>query len=172
MAAAGRNCPLAAPHEALRPALTCQMDGQQPPEQAGTILGVFKGVHGPQSAPLFRQCTSPQHPSVLRAIHTLNTQKITSACSRSCCPSIWCIGMGRKALYGALGAHFCWWRPWLDMVVLVVVSCWRLTSDQTTVGIVKMSMEVFFLFLCRSNTFLTSDPAAKNGRHRPLHFAL
>ncbi len=35
-----------------------------------------------------------------------------------------------------------------------------------------MSMEVFFLFLRRSHTFLTSDLAAKKGRLRPSHFGV
>ncbi len=45
--------------------------------------------------------------------------------------------------------------------VLVDVGCWRLTSDWPTVGIVHNVYGSIFLFLRRSNTFLTSDPAAK-----------
>jgi hypothetical protein len=50
------------------------------------------------------------------------------------------------------------------MVVLVDVGCWRLTSDLPTVGIVKIVYGSIFLFLRRSHTFMTSDPAAKKGR--------
>jgi hypothetical protein len=39
--------------------------------------------------------------------------------------------------------------------------CWRRTSDQLTVGIVKIVYGSFFLFLPSSHTFLTFDPAAK-----------
>jgi hypothetical protein len=43
-----------------------------------------------------------------------------------------------------LGGHSHRWQPWLAMVVLVDVGRWRLTSDQPTVGIVKLSTEVFY----------------------------
>jgi hypothetical protein len=47
------------------------------------------------------------------------------------------------------------------MVVMVDVGRWRRTSDQPTVGIVKIVYGSFFLFLRASHTILTSDPAAK-----------
>jgi hypothetical protein len=81
---------------------------------------------------------SPQHWSVLRAIHALNNPKVIPACSGGCCPSIQCVHAERKASCGALGGYFCWRRPWLAIVVLVIVGRWRLTSDQPTVGIVKI----------------------------------
>jgi hypothetical protein len=113
---------------------------------------------------------SPQHRSVLRAIHTPSTApKIISACSGGCRPSIQCFGVGQKASCGALGGHFCQQRPWSAMVVLVDVGRWRLTSGLTTAGIVKIVYVSIFLFLHRSHTFLTSDPAAKKGRLRPSH---
>ncbi len=49
----------------------------------------------------------------------------------------------------------------MAMVVLVDVGRWRLTSDQPTVGIVKIVYGSIFLFLHISHTFLTSDLAAK-----------
>jgi hypothetical protein len=79
---------------------------------------------------------SPQHWSVLRAMHTSTTLKTISNCSGDCSPSIQCISVERKASCGALGGHFCQQRPWLAMAVLVVVGRWRLMSDQSTVGIV------------------------------------
>jgi hypothetical protein len=102
----------------------------------------------------------PQHGSVLRAIHTLNNPKNIPACIGGCHPSIRCIGTECKASCGALGGHFCW-QPRQAMVVLVLVGRWRLTSDQPTVGIVKIVYRSIFLFLRRTHTFLTSDPAAK-----------
>ncbi len=106
--------------------------------QASILFGVVEGVYGAQSAPLFQQCSPPQHRSVLRAIHTLNSHKIRSACLGGYHPSIWCVGTGQKASCGVLGGDFCWWQSWLDMVVSVVVGRWSLMSDWTTVGIVKI----------------------------------
>jgi hypothetical protein len=62
---------------------------------------------------------------------------------------------------GVQGGHIRRRRPWSAMVVLVVVGRWRLTSDQPTVGIVKIVYGSIFLFLRRTHTFLISDPAAK-----------
>ncbi len=88
----------------------------------------------------------PHHRGVLRAIHALNNPKIIPACSGDCCPSIRHVGTERKASCGALGGHFRRRRPWLTMVVLVVVGRWRLTSDQPTVGIVKIVYgSIFFI---------------------------
>jgi hypothetical protein len=87
--------------------------------------------------------------------------KIISACSGGYPPSIRHVGAKHKVSCGVLGGHFRQQRPWLAMVVLVDVGCWRLTSDQPTVGIVKIVYSSIFLFLSRSHTFLTSDPAAK-----------
>jgi hypothetical protein len=55
MAVAGRNGPLA-PH--MRPCTwsTHQMDGQQPPKQAGIFFGGVEGMYGPQNTPMFWQC--------------------------------------------------------------------------------------------------------------------
>ncbi len=46
--------PPSAPHKALRFTPTLRMDGWQPPELADVFWGGVEGVHGPQSAPLFR----------------------------------------------------------------------------------------------------------------------
>ncbi len=84
-----------------------------------------------------------------------------SACLGGYRPSIQCIGVERKASCGALGGHFRQRRLWLAMVVLVDVGRWRHTSDQSTVGIVEIVYGSIVLFLRRSHTFLTFDPAAK-----------
>jgi hypothetical protein len=82
---------------------------------------------------------SPQHQSVLRAMHTLLTAPtIIAACLGGCCPSIRLADAERKVSCGALGGHYRRRRPWLAMVVLVDVGRWRLTSDQPTVGIVEI----------------------------------
>jgi hypothetical protein len=44
--------PPSAPHEALRSALTHQMDGQQPPKQVDIIFGTVKGVYGTLNTPM------------------------------------------------------------------------------------------------------------------------
>jgi hypothetical protein len=104
---------------------------------------------------------SPQCRSVLRAIHTLNSPENYIRLLGGCQPSIRHIGSECKASCGALGGHFHWLRPWSATVVLVDVGHWRLTSDQPTVRIVTNVYGCNFLFLHRSHTFLTSDPAAK-----------
>jgi hypothetical protein len=80
----------------------------------------------------------PQHQSVLRAIHTLNSPKNKSACLGDCRLSIQRAGVERTASCGALWGHFNRRRSWSAMVVLVNVGRWRLTSDQPTIGIVKI----------------------------------
>jgi hypothetical protein len=103
----------------------------------------------------------PQHFSVLRAIHTLNSPQKYTCLLRGLHPSIQRISAEQKASCGALGGHFRWRRPWLAMVVLVDVGSWRLMSDQLSVGIVKTVYRSIFLFQRRFHTILTSDPAAE-----------
>jgi hypothetical protein len=57
-----------APHEALCSNPMSWMDGRQPPEQAGIIIGAVEGVYGPQNT----LASSPEQRSALKAIHTLN----------------------------------------------------------------------------------------------------
>jgi hypothetical protein len=80
----------------------------------------------------------PQHRSFLRAMCTLSSPKVLSACLGGCRPSIQRVGVEHKVSRGALESHFHQRQPWLAMIVLVDVGCWRLTSDQPTVGIVKI----------------------------------
>ncbi len=51
------------------------MDGGQPSKLADVFWGGIEDVYGPQSALLLRQWFFPQHWSVLRAVHTLNSPK-------------------------------------------------------------------------------------------------
>ncbi len=64
--------------------------------------------------------------------------KIIVACSGGCHPSIQPVSMEQKASCGALRDHIHRRQPWLAMVVLVDVGRRRLTSDWSTVGIVKI----------------------------------
>jgi hypothetical protein len=104
---------------------------------------------------------SPQHRSVLRAIHTLNSPQNYICLFGGLSPIHLSVGMEPKALCGALGGHFRRRRPWSAMVVLFDVGRWRLTSDRPTVGVLKIVYGSIFLFLYRSHKFLTFDPAAK-----------
>jgi hypothetical protein len=103
----------------------------------------------------------PQHRSVLRAIHTLNSPQKLYPLAWGVVVYPYVAPAERKASCGALGGHFHRRRSWSAMVVLVDVGRWRLTSDQPNVGIVKIVYGSIFSFLRRSHTFLTSDPSAK-----------
>jgi hypothetical protein len=138
MAAAGGNGPLA-PH--MRPCAPRQcfkwMDNN-PPSLQMYFLGGFRVCMALKALLCSGNDESPQHWSVLGGIYTLNSPKKYIACSGGCHPSIWRVGVECKASCGALGGHFCRRRPWSAMVVLVNVGRWRLTSGQSTVGIVKI----------------------------------
>jgi hypothetical protein len=133
-------------------------------------LGGVEGVYSPQSAS--GDDALPQNWSVLRAMHTPTAPISISACLGGYRPSIQCVGAEGKVSCGALGGHFHRRRLWSAMVVMVDVGHWRLTSDRSTVGIVEIVYGSIFLFLRRSHTFLTSDPAAKTERFRPSHFVV
>ncbi len=139
--------PPCAPHEALHSAPTHRFDGRQPSKLADVFLGGGLRVCMALKALLCSSNdASPQHRSVLRAIHTLNSPKNYSCLLGGCRPSIRRIGLECKASCGALGGHFRQWRPWSAMVVLVDVGRWRLTSDQPTVGIVTIVYGSNFLY--------------------------
>ncbi len=68
--------PPSAPHEALCSAPMLLMDGQRPPEIVDVVFWGVEGVCMPIKALLCSgDDASPQHRSVLRAMHTLNTLK-------------------------------------------------------------------------------------------------
>jgi hypothetical protein len=77
-----RKHPPHAPNEASSPVTSCCMDGKQPPKQAVIILG---GVRGCMAIEVVLLCSgddaSPQHRSVLRALHPLNLCKNICTCS-------------------------------------------------------------------------------------------
>jgi hypothetical protein len=87
-------------------------------------------------------------------------------------PSIQRVGAEQKVSRGALGGYFRRRGLWSAMVVMVDVGHWRRKTDRSTVGIVEIVYGSIFLFLCRSHTFLTSDPEAKKERFRPSHFVV
>ncbi len=59
------------------------------------------------------------------------------------------------------------------MVLMVDVGRWRRTSDRPTVGIGEIVYRsIFFYSYVDPIHFLTSDPAAKKERLRPLHFVV
>jgi hypothetical protein len=130
------------------------MDGQQPPKIADVVLGGLR-VCMPLKALLFSGDDAlPQHQSVLRAMHTLNSLKNYIRMLRGLLPihsNHWSRAKG--LMWGTRG-------PYLP-AVLVDDGSWRLMSHQPTVGIVKKGHGSIFLFLRRSHIFLTSDPAAK-----------
>jgi hypothetical protein len=104
--------PPSTPQEALRSALTCQIDGGQPLEQAGIILGAVEGVYGPQNLPmLWRFIIAKTQERFEGHTHPQPPPKNTSACLGGYCPSIRGGGVERKASCGALGGYFCRRRP-------------------------------------------------------------
>jgi hypothetical protein len=71
----------------------------------------------------------PQHRSVLRAIHTLNSPQNYSRLLGGLLPINKTRRQEAQGLMWGAGGHFCRRRPWLAMVVSVDVGRWRLTSD-------------------------------------------
>ena len=156
-----RKWPPGAPHEALRSAPTLRMNKLHPPELVDVILGGVEGVYGPQSAPCSSDDELPQHWSILRAIHTLNSPKNYIRLLGGLSPIHTLCWRGAQGLiWGTRG-------PFLLAAVMVgygcVGRCWQLeaNSDQPTVGIIEIVYGSNFFFLRRSHTFLTFDPAAK-----------
>ncbi len=126
MAAAGGNGPLALHMRPCTPRRHFEWMDNYPPSLRMYFLGVLRVCMALKVLLCSGDDELPQHWSVLRAIHTLNSLKIISACSGGCCPSIQRVSAEPKASCGALGGHFCRWQPWSAMVVLVDVGRWRL----------------------------------------------
>ncbi len=106
----------------------------------------FGGLRVCMALLCFGNYASPQHWSILRAIHTLNTPKNyiplpgeSSLSKRRC----WSGAQG--LMWGARGA-FLRVAAMVAMVVFVIVGCWRLTSDWSTVGIVRIVYGSNFLY--------------------------
>jgi hypothetical protein len=88
---------------------------------------------------------SPQHRSVLRAIHTLNSPKNYIRMLRGLSPIHLMRQRGAQGLMWGTRGPFLPAVAMSAMVVLVNVGRLRLTSDQSTVGIVKIVFGSIFL---------------------------
>ncbi len=148
-----------------------RINGQQPSKLADVFLGGGLTVCMALKVLL---CSGndalPQHGSVLRTIHTLNSPKnyIHLLGGLSTIHSMhWIRAQG--LMWGTRG-------PFLPVAAMVCLGCvgrcWPLEADVrvTYCRNSKNCLQEYFLFITRSHTFLTSDPAAKQGRLGPLHF--
>jgi hypothetical protein len=104
---------------------------------------------------------SPQHRSILRAVHTLNSLKNYIRLRGGLSPIHWTRWRGAKGLmWGTRGPY----PPAAAMVGYGCVGrCWQLEANlrSTYCRNSKNCLRKFFLFLCRSHIFLTSDLTAK-----------
>ena len=115
-----------APNEASSPAKRRCTDGQQSPERAVILLGGVRGCMAIKALICSGNDASPQHLSVLRAIHPLTPPKVITTCLEGLPPSSNDDSAGLNASCGTQGGHFRRRPPWLVMVEMVVVGCWRL----------------------------------------------
>ena len=118
-----------APNEASSPATTRCMDGQQPTKRAVIILGRVRGCMAIKVLLCSGDDASPQHWSVLRAIHPLNLRKNIFTCSGGLPPSNDDNDTGCKTSCGAQGCHFRQRRPWMVVIEIVVVGRLRLVTS-------------------------------------------
>jgi hypothetical protein len=100
---------------------------------------------------------SPQHQSVLRAIHTLNSLKnYISLLTGLSSIHLTCWRGAQGLMWGTRG-------PYLPAAAMVgygyVGPCWQLEANVRNSK--NCLQKYFFLILRRSHIFLTSDPAAK-----------
>ncbi len=112
------------------------------------IFGAVEGVYGPQNTPMLWQCifagtkehfefnTHPQPPPHLN----------TSTSLEGCCPSIWCVGVERKASFEAQGAFL----PAAAMIVVVVT---RIVFCAEPTEILK-NAKTLKLVVCFENKFI------------------
>ncbi len=147
--------------QALHSTPTFWIDGWQPPELADVFWGGVEGVMTLKALLCSSDDKLPQHRSVLRAKNTLNSPK----------NYIRLLG-GLSPIYStrwrrAQGLMWGTRRPFPPAAAMVdygcVGWCWPLEAyvRSTYLGIVKIVYGSIFLFLHRSHTFLTFDPAAK-----------
>jgi hypothetical protein len=112
----------------------------------------------------------PQHRSILRAIHTLNSPQNYSRLLGGLPPihsTQWVEAQG--LMWGTRG-------PFLPAAAMVCFGCggrcWPLEADVRSAYYRNSNncLRKLFFFVRRSHKLLTSDPAAKYGRSRPSHF--
>ncbi len=144
MATAGGNGHLAPHMRPYAPRQHVQWMGHNPPSKRTQFWRCWGCAWPPKHSDVVAiHCSHNRR--VFWGSYTPSTApKIISACSGGCRQSIWHIGAERKVSWGALRGHFCQQQPWSAMVVLVLVGCCRLTSDQPTVGIVKIVYWIIF----------------------------
>ncbi len=129
MPAAGGNGPLAPHMRPCAPRQRFEWMGDNPPSLPMYFWEGLRVFMALKALLCSGNDASPQHWSVLRAIHSLDSRKSYICLLGGCRLSIQCIGTKRKASFGALGGHFCRRLPWPAMVVLFNVGHWKLTSD-------------------------------------------
>ncbi len=119
--------PLSAPHEALHFAPTLQMNRLQLPEIAGVILGGLRVCMALKALLCSGNDELPQHWSVLRAIHTLNSPKIYIRLLWGLSP------IHRSRRCGVQGLMRCTKGPFLPAAVMVgfgcVGQCWPMEAN-------------------------------------------
>ncbi len=149
------------------------MDGRQPSKHVDVF---FRGGVRVCMALKALLCSGndalPQYWSVLRAIHTLNSPKNYICLLRGLLTIHLMHWIGAQGLVRGTRGPF---PPASAMVCYGCVGqCWPLEADVrlTYCRNNNNCLRKYFLFLCRSHPFLTSDPAAKKERLRPLHFVV
>jgi hypothetical protein len=161
MAAASGNGPLAPHMRPFAPRLCFQWMDDNPPSLRMYFLGGLRVCMALKVLFCSGDDALPHHWSVLRTIHTLNSPKNYTRL----------LG-GLSAIYLLLwrGAQGLMWGtrgPFLLAAVMVcygcVGRCWPLEADVRSTYFRKSKnclQKYFILFLHRSHTFFTSDPAA------------
>jgi hypothetical protein len=107
-----RKRPPTAPNKASSPTTMRRTDGRHPPKQAVIIFRGGRGCMAIKALLCSGVDASPQHRSVLRAIYSLNLQKIICTCSGGLPPLSDDDSAGHKASYRAQGGHFRRCRTW------------------------------------------------------------
>jgi hypothetical protein len=123
-----------------------QMDEWQPPDKWIQFYGGFRVFMAFKVLLCPGKNASPQHWSIFRATHTLNTPKnYTCLISKSSLIKWKHQSRVQGLIWGARGP-FLSAAAMVAMVVLVAVGRWRLMSDRPTVGMVKIVYGRIFNF--------------------------
>jgi hypothetical protein len=161
MAAAGGNAPLAPHMRSCAQHWRIEWMGNNPP-RLGMYFGGVEGVYGPQMLLCSGNDKLPQHRSVLRTILTFNNPKNYIRLFGGLSPIHSTRRRGAKGFVWGTRGPF---PPAAAMVSYGCDSwCWpfetyvRSTNCRNSKNCLR---KYFFLFLRRSHTFLTFDPAAK-----------
>ncbi len=160
MAAASGNGPLAPHMRPCAPHRRIEWMGDNPPSLQVYSLGGLRVFMALKVLLCSGNDESPQHRSVLRAINTLNSPKKYIHLLGGLSPIHL---MHRRRAQGLMGRARGPFLPAAAMVGYGCVGwCWPLEAyvRSTYLGIVKIVYGSIFIFLCRSHTFLTFDPAA------------